>query len=577
MKILLLAAALFSALSAAPASPGEKTDLQELFRSLDRVIARSGEYTARRESRIDSLKRALARDGLSLRERFDLTERLAENYNSYQSDFALLYLRRSLALAEETGDNDLIMRARSGIALCYSLGGRFYEAEEILSGIRDTVHVSRRTLQSYYVARHRMNRELYALTEPGERRDLFRRREHYYAVSAAEISEDTFTSLYYGYMDAIVRKDWSEASTLCDSLLVSVPSDSHSYAKAANHKAQLEGKAGRPDEELAWFICSAMADIQSAVRDHGSLCAVSEELFNRGDVDRAMDYIRVAIRDTRFFNSPSRSWRDMAILPQIEAAYSERNARLHTMYIVLIVVILLFFVSAVAAGLYVLSRNRKLCAVQQTLRESNRQTRRPRPDPARDERPPERAEPPDRRCQPDQGGLYRGLSPDDFGIYQQTLGYVSVCQQDAARRPDRRTPPRIRPQQRPQRRAEGVLCAFDKTFLGLFPSFIDEMNGLLADEARTEGRHDGELTTVLRIYALIRLGITDTATIAALLHCSIRTVYNYRSFTQRHSQGPTSATWNSVCSSDRVERRSPPGPNGAACAEKRKITLFRQF
>ena len=172
-------------------------------------------------------------------------------------------------------------------------------------------------------------------------------------------------------MDAIVRKDWSEASTLCDSLLVSVPSDSHSYAKAANHKAQLEGKAGRPDEELAWFIRSAMADIQSAVRDHGSLCTVSEELFNRGDVDRAMDYIRVAIRDTRFFNSPSRSWRDMAILPQIEAAYSERNARLHTMYIVLIVVILLFFVSAVAAGLYVLSRNRKLCAVQQTLRESN--------------------------------------------------------------------------------------------------------------------------------------------------------------------------------------------------------------
>ena len=48
MKILLLAAALFSALSAAPASPGEKTDLQELFRSLDRVIARSGDRLARR-------------------------------------------------------------------------------------------------------------------------------------------------------------------------------------------------------------------------------------------------------------------------------------------------------------------------------------------------------------------------------------------------------------------------------------------------------------------------------------------------------------------------------------------------
>ena len=508
MKILLLAAALFSALSAAPASPGEKTDLQELFRSLDRVIARSGEYTARRESRIDSLKRALARDGLSLRERFDLTERLAENYNSYQSDFALLYLRRTLALAEKTGDNDLIMRARSGIALCYSLGGRFYEAEEILSGIRDTVHVSRRALQSYYVARHRMNRELYALTEPGERRDLFRRREHYYAVSAAEISEDTFTSLYYGYMDAIVRKDWSEASALCDSLLVSVPSDSHSYAKAANHKAQLEGKAGRPDEELAWFIRSAMADIQSAV----------------------------PIRDTRFFNSPSRSWRDMAILPQIETAYSERNARLHTMYIVLIVVILLFFVSAVAAGLYVLSRNRKLCAVQQTLRESNDKlnglARSLRETNDRLSAQNLRIADANRIKEVYIGGFLQTIS-EYINKLSGTYQYVNKMLRDDRIAELRREYARSNVR---NDELKEFYALFDKTFLGLFPSFIDEMNGLLADEARTEGRHDGELTTVLRIYALIRLGITDTATIAALLHCSIRTVYNYRSFTQRHSR-----------------------------------------
>ena len=42
MKILLLAAALFSALSAAPASPGEKTDLQELVnRSITQTLSRS--------------------------------------------------------------------------------------------------------------------------------------------------------------------------------------------------------------------------------------------------------------------------------------------------------------------------------------------------------------------------------------------------------------------------------------------------------------------------------------------------------------------------------------------------------
>ncbi|MEI3554556.1 MAG: hypothetical protein V8Q54_07915 [Alistipes senegalensis] len=103
---------------------------------------------------------------------FDLTEQLADIYSSYQSDSSLLYFRRGLELAERIGDNDLTMRARSSIALCYSLGGRFYEAEEILNAISDTVSVSRRALQSYYVAQHRKNRELCYLTEPGARRDV---------------------------------------------------------------------------------------------------------------------------------------------------------------------------------------------------------------------------------------------------------------------------------------------------------------------------------------------------------------------------------------------------------------------
>ena len=70
---------------------------------------------------------------------------------------------------------------------------------------------------------------------------------------------------------------------------------------------------------------------------------------------------------------------------------------------------------------------------------------------------------------------------------------------------------------------------FDTKFLALFPTFIDEFNALLADEARIEVRRAGSLTTELRIFALVRLGVGDSATIASLLHCSVSTVYNYRS------------------------------------------------
>ncbi|MDR1357720.1 MAG: hypothetical protein LBJ58_08640, partial [Tannerellaceae bacterium] len=41
--------------------------------------------------------------------------------------------------------------------------------------------------------------------------------------------------------------------------------------------------------------------------------------------------------------------------------------------------------------------------------------------------------------------------------------------------------------------------------------------------------------TELRVFALIRLGITDSSKIASFLRCSLQTVYNYRSKIKRSS------------------------------------------
>lgn len=69
---------------------------------------------------------------------------------------------------------------------------------------------------------------------------------------------------------------------------------------------------------------------------------------------------------------------------------------------------------------------------------------------------------------------------------------------------------------------------FDRTFMGLFPHFIEKVNELLPPEARLSTRNDGSLNTELRILAVIRLGITKSPEIAEVLNCAIRTVYKYR-------------------------------------------------
>lgn len=70
---------------------------------------------------------------------------------------------------------------------------------------------------------------------------------------------------------------------------------------------------------------------------------------------------------------------------------------------------------------------------------------------------------------------------------------------------------------------------FDKSFLKLFPNFITSFNNLLVEDARIYPKSDELLTTELRIFALIRLGIVDSNKIAHFLGYSLATIYNYRS------------------------------------------------
>ena len=76
---------------------------------------------------------------------------------------------------------------------------------------------------------------------------------------------------------------------------------------------------------------------------------------------------------------------------------------------------------------------------------------------------------------------------------------------------------------------QNFLSQFDKIFLSLYPSFVNELNSLLIPEAQIEHKEDNELTPSLRVAALVRLGVTESPKIAGILSYSLQTIYNYRS------------------------------------------------
>lgn len=69
---------------------------------------------------------------------------------------------------------------------------------------------------------------------------------------------------------------------------------------------------------------------------------------------------------------------------------------------------------------------------------------------------------------------------------------------------------------------------FDSMFIHLFPDFIPQLNALLLENEQIILKKGELLNTELRIFALIRLGISDSAKIAKFLGYSVNTIYNYR-------------------------------------------------
>lgn len=82
---------------------------------------------------------------------------------------------------------------------------------------------------------------------------------------------------------------------------------------------------------------------------------------------------------------------------------------------------------------------------------------------------------------------------------------------------------------------KNILHDFDTAFLGIFPDFIDKVNEHMQPEYRLPISSEGELSTELRILALIRMGITKRQKIAKVLNMSVNTVYSYHCNLRKHS------------------------------------------
>lgn len=303
----------------------------------------------------------------------------------------------------------------------------------------------------------------------------------------------------------------------------------------ARHKLNDELQLYSHDSAQVWFARSAMTDIQLAIRDNAALKSLANTLLDDDNIQRAMRYMRIVMDDARFFNSRLRPWQDALALHVIEEAYRVRRQRMDAMYNIFVVSIGCFMLLALGGVVFVLRQNRKLNLARLELQQANNRLNISNKD----------LQHINKRL----AGLNSQISEANE-VKEEYIGiFLTMCSEYIDKIIDSRRHVRrllrdgrvdeLRKEYSPtdgdSRELEEFYRNFDTTFLQLYPTFIEDFNSLLDKEARIEPKKGELLTTELRIFALIRLGINDSSKIAALLRYSVSTIYNYRSKIKGHT------------------------------------------
>ena len=502
--------------------------VEALLVQLDETLAQADKYVAEKEVRIKTIENTLRSPGLTAAQRFSTYGQLYDEYLSYNFDKASEALEQQEEAARELGDRTRINEVLLSRAMVNAIGGLYLEASNILESQIDTTILTDTQKTEYWDAQQRFwydYREYLHGEDPGGR--MAGKIAWYRKALLNSLPEESVLYQGISVSTAMDEQNWAQADFLCKNLLAKLDPASHDYANWAYFEARICEQLDRPEEMTGWFIRSAMADLKTATKDNASLCSLSQVLFNSGEFERAFQYIRTSLDDALFFNARLRQWQIAAVFPDIQKGYDdfrakhERRNRILTRT-VLVLSLLMLIVAFQAVLAY--RRQRKLTA---QIRERSRQIEEYSESLQRfsEQLMQANAELSEANAVKEEYiGLFLALTSDYIDKIKK---YQSdIRKQVVAGRYDE-----VIAETSSHRLVDSELKRFyelfDETFLRLYPNFVESFNALLRPDARIKPKN-GLLTTELRIFALIRLGITQSSQIAAMLRYSVNTIYNYR-------------------------------------------------
>lgn len=504
-----------------------RSDLTAYCQQIDEAIAHSQDYVAAHEQKIGKTRHALAME-TTPQGKYRQNFRLYELYKPFVSDSAMYFLRQCISLADGMGDLSSAVRCRSLLAIRCSNIGMYDEALNILDSIK-AQNIDTLSLGTYYEAYNNVYSELAYYTHLDNMQQFYHAKSEYYEQLMLAILPPTSESCFLRREQrAQAEGKLDEAMRINDEWMKTVEPGSHPYALVALYRYIEYKLRGDSTQMIHWLVESVLADIRNAAMDQGSMWELANELMLQGNIDKASSYISFTSDCANRYGSRQRNWQIAPLLTTIAKNYKAQSERNTAQLWVALVVISLLLLCILGVLLFLHRRNKQLATARNALKESNSQLS---------------AVNSQLSAVNSQLSTVNSQLSESNRVKEEYIGrFMSLCSQYIDKLDNYRKMVNKKMKNKEleelfllskstelkEKELEELFLNFDSVFLHLFPNFVNDFNALLQPEVRVQPKEDNRLTTEIRIFALIRLGIEDSSKIAEFLHYSVNTIYNYR-------------------------------------------------
>ena len=508
-----------------------KGDNNQLYKQLDAALAQRAHYVELKEKSLNEIKQG-AKYVTSNEDKLKLYEQLANEYKAYEYDSAMTYINKGLILAQKS--NNIFFNKRFQLSQTRLLitRGFYAEAKEILQKI-EPKEEPRDYQFLYYYTMYGLYNNWSTYCENNEFSKNYDLKKVEYLKKAIELSpkKDAF---YYYLMGELYyfsnHPNNNKTIQYYKKALSMEKANSRLHAMTAFALSEVYQKANNLELMEHYLLVAAISDITSATKENVALQDIALFIYKHKtrSLNKAQEYINLSLEDAYTYKSRLRRIEISSKLQLITNAYTDDIKTTNRLLNIALLVIILLLLGVGISSLFIRKKNRllkqkkdEITATSAKMEILNEQLHLINDELKNTNQKRERLV-----------KVYIDLSYKNIERNQK-LRTLAVRKIKANQSKELLS--LLSSSSSTERENKEFLTEFDKSFLALYPTFVNELNQQLTESAHIQLKENGEMPPILRVCALLRLGITESSKIAGILSYSPQTVYNYRSILKNNA------------------------------------------